>query len=1702
MTTANTPDPSTDRPDYQPQATPPGQPPTGAKPADPQPKRRRLWPKVLLAVVAVVVLLVLLLPTLLSTAPARSFVVGKINQNLNGRVEIGDWKISWTGGITINGLRIFDDRDSQIAQVEWVSTELSLLQAARGNLALGQTVVRGADFTLIQNPDGTFNFSNLAKPSNKPDEPASDLPNVSGNLRVENSRGTFVRNTGDPATSSRVKLSDITAAAVITDINQPIDHNLSLKASVNDGPAGTLAIKGKAAVVANRRVNLESGNLDETIELGQLDAGALAAFVPPTVLRQLGGQLSGSVVATLTGGKVFDLRGKLAGQQIVVATPRFAPGETYRSDTMSIVLPLKVELPKGLSNTDAAIVRTDGTIALHTAQVQLDITIDAPLASLTAAASNQAVASPGKLKQTLVVDLPAVAAMLPQTLGLKPGTTLEGGKLSQSVTVDLSPGQSALAVGVDLGALTGSAPIADAQGVETERPFKVEPVSLKLGTVTRGGGWAAPDLRDLSLQLTSGFASGNIAAPTLATLKGTLDADLARLQQQLGQFMTLDGMTLAGQLKVVADSTGDPTKPADPASFSVVVTGNDLQTVIAGKPIRQQLVRATVGGTVLRTEAGDIKEVRDVRVSSLVGTEASPTVDLQVVVPQVNYVPAVATTPARYDIPQYTIAKAVVALRQAQADFGGFIPALNDYNISDGTASVAGTGSLMNGTIRFDGNVATDNVDLSRYFPLSSSGPGARLRHSTAVVTDYTMTTQVGLSYEPQPQGGARVNVAKLQIGDNRRLVSVRTVEELVLILPPPPASGATPAAGIQASGRLAMDIDLAQTHDLSRRALATTQQVIAEATATDKPVLVRKGILSATLDLKQQADGAIALSLDGGVDALTVAGNKPILTDEKVTLALKASTAPGLVSAVLDQLQVRSGIANVDASGQFVLSRGTGPTAERVPPLEMVRKLNAKVTAPNLGKLQELVAAMTTPSQVAVSDEFDYRAGPFAVALVQADGGLPAGTPLPASQPAEAPSVMDQIAELRISELSANGVGASVGLKEPIVVRNLTELKDLFTAKPTAPQATPATAAVAPPATQPAAPARVAGGALNLGIDVIGDGKTLSVTPTVQATGLSMTVGTATRELGDINLKSTVAIVSRPTGAPAAAPALSGAVTLAGTIEPLMELSAFMKGEPPRSPYAGTLDLTQAFSTEGAVIRLKGSGTVTDFAARDAAGKPTFTEKAIRLEDDLAFDTTGVGTLSLTKLGVIFESSGALSAAVTGRLIDLSQSRKFENVVADLTYDAEKLWPILRAMMADPAVPPEQDSMKDYVVRGKSSRRFTVAGSLPAVDERGAPLATTVALRNLDLRGSLGLDLVQAEGLTLEKIELPVTLADGTLRLADDTKPANEQLPPPIACNGGTINIGGLLIDLNGALPVLSTPENLPLLSKVQLNPTLSNFLGGLVNNPLFVPSADTKGIVDLTIIRCQNVPLGKMFKQHGRENKGFAEATFDFSGAQFKNDLIVGITTGLAQLTQVTVDADSWQGSIRNGKVTYTNGYVGHDMTFVLGEQQAKSVRLYGNSRLSDKNLLPLTMLFSSAWFGGDFARYVPAGLPLPLTGPFNAPQYNLGVAVQETIKQNYFSGKPEDVANLLELFGGKKKTPTRDDGGGAATMPSANASAGNPQTQPAPKQPDTPLGILGDLLGQAARDREKKEQEKKEKERRERERREQRKRQNEGN
>src|SRR4051812_25331977 len=104
--------------------TPPSDQPTATPPA---PRKRRRWPWVILGILLLLLALVAFAPAIASTGPAKSFVLSKVNQQLNGTLAVNDWSIGWTSGITINGVKIDDLQGRRVIEIDRVRVPISLI---------------------------------------------------------------------------------------------------------------------------------------------------------------------------------------------------------------------------------------------------------------------------------------------------------------------------------------------------------------------------------------------------------------------------------------------------------------------------------------------------------------------------------------------------------------------------------------------------------------------------------------------------------------------------------------------------------------------------------------------------------------------------------------------------------------------------------------------------------------------------------------------------------------------------------------------------------------------------------------------------------------------------------------------------------------------------------------------------------------------------------------------------------------------------------------------------------------------------------------------------------------------------------------------------------------------------------------------------------------------------------------------------------------------------------------------------------------------------------------------------------------------------------------------------------------------------------------------------------------------------------------
>lgn len=365
----STPSPAPDQPEPNPLG--PQSPPPAVNP--PARRKHRRWPWVVAGILILLLLLVLLAPTLLSMGWARSLVVSRINQRLNGRAEIQNWSLGWTSGLRVEGLVIYDDSGRQILQLPHLDTRLTLASLIRGNYDAGKIDVRGLDVLVVREPDGSLNWDRLLKTAGTPggagmpppsakSEPAkksepSKLPRVRAELALSSCSATYE----DRRQRQTVYLRSINGNVNVPDINQPITDTLAAQAQVNDGPVGTVSLGGSVEAVKGNRVALDSANIDQTLDLKGVDLKGASALLGSTLALQ--GNSTGRCVVQLKNGKDGAIQANLVSTGFG-ATGDSPGGGTLRSDSLTFNLPhTSLHAPNGIDDLKNLQVQIGGSIA-------------------------------------------------------------------------------------------------------------------------------------------------------------------------------------------------------------------------------------------------------------------------------------------------------------------------------------------------------------------------------------------------------------------------------------------------------------------------------------------------------------------------------------------------------------------------------------------------------------------------------------------------------------------------------------------------------------------------------------------------------------------------------------------------------------------------------------------------------------------------------------------------------------------------------------------------------------------------------------------------------------------------------------------------------------------------------------------------------------------------------------------------------------------------------------------------------------------------------------------------------------------------------------------------------------------------------------------------------------------------------------------
>lgn len=1534
--------------DDQNRGIPPTNPPAVEQPAPPAPRRKKHWGRRILiggvVVVLLLVILVALAPMIISTAAVRKVVIGKVNDNLNGRISLADWSIGWNSGVEIKGLEVKDAQGNVILSAPRVFTGLSLIDAAKGNYDLGTTVLENPTFHLTIDEDGKLNLSQLAKPSPQtPPKPASEkgsLPNIKGTIKIENPTGTVVA-AGIPEV---LKLNGGSVTIQIPSLNGQIADDIKLVCAVGSKPEGTIALSGTINLLEDGEFNPKTFKADQKLTIQNLDAAAVTPFLK---LANVDLQLSGMSNAQLAV-KADGLNNLSADGDVKIAdlsaTGAALHGDTFA--TKAMLIPIRVSRQADQLKANVGVEMDAGKVALvadapESALRQVGPLIADAIAAtlkgqLAAGQEKSVISGNGTMELTADLDVAAIANQLPNTIQLTDGTKLTRGQLAHQTSVNIANGGAKLA---------SSTKLTDIAGVVQGHDGSLRPVTLDAAMIAAGG--QKPELKDIHFKLASGFANLDAGGPTLQKLDAAGKIDLAGFQKEVGQFVQLDAylvpvlgslrgealksepgqskLNLAGMIDLSAGTSGDLMKSDGKLGTQAQVTIANLRIAGLGEQydINEPGVVLAYSGAIERgdSQKESINAIRNAILVLKLGPQNNPTADLTATAD-------VAISP--FALPQWQVKGLRISLGAVQNELGPVLAFLDKAGLrfEGGQLLARGAGTYTANGVTFE-DLQVNPVGVA----LSKDVDG----HRRPLLENFTVkidtTGQLNLA------DGMDVQLAHLTV-DSLDLLHIQKAGDADLIVKIPKGGS------IQPSGKLQIAANLGKLNAMLQKMSA------GEVVAQGRTGELHSGNLAGIVDVAGHGS-QLALSADLEITNLGVTTPSKPIENEKVALAFKGSTDRDFATVMADSLTVNSSFANATVTDAGL--RLKGPNDQPVPMLERVQKAQVSLDVADLPRLQGLIEAFSPPAaaddqsvqppapplevkrgsmtaQIGITRQGDLTL--INLAPKANDVVLTRGAGSYAIKPVDLKVTLAAAdSELRISQLEGSAGVAAVSLQEPVVIKN--------------------------------------------------PGGKLSVSGVVHVNG----------ELADLSRLLDLLQARRST----------------------------------QETYLGKFDLNQKLSTAGQAIALNGNLQIEDFRVRDE-GREVFNEKLVKLVNDLNLDQEAK-SIVFQNVSLEMPTSKALALKLTGRIEQYDTQRKFDDVQADLTYDLAKIWRVVQPLMSKPG------EKNDLVVAGTASRSFRVNGSYPA------DVPFNQAIKSLQATGSIVVAKLETKGLAFQDLDVPILLKDGKVTFESDINVAALQKKPIASCNGGTVDLSGMAIDLGQEHPRISTPKNHVLIHGMRLNPILANTALGDVT-PLFADPQQVNGVVDLTIVECDQLPLDNLLTEQSRTNTGRAEVLLSVSELNIVNqfaNFLLGI------FDQQALAGRGLQGNIKDARITLERGIATQDLVFELGRYP---LAFSGKVGLANQRLMPLNITLPPTllrMIDKNLIKYLPDGIAIPITGTTRNFQIQLDQVIPNLIAE---AGKRA----LIEGLGGNRNN--RNDKGQA-----------NPDQRK--KDENNPLGGLEDLL-----------------------------------
>jgi hypothetical protein len=469
----------------------------------------------LVVLLAVILIIFLLIPVVVSSEKTKQVILSKINSSVDGKADFASLSMSWWKGIKLKNITFRDNANLTSVQVKQIATKPNYASLLLGNLSFGETVI---DQPMVE----------IKIKRSQPAEKSQNSPQQSSVHAGEKPKtiGLPVKQIDLIVKDGDFKVTDPQSGTVeLSKINSQV--NLRPPGQKTNFDINTVVVaenKESKIHVSGTGWTLEGLSGSVSVEVNDLSLASLAplfALAGSDVQAQ--GDISANIKSEIKNGQLETSSGTITAKNIDVTAP-VLKGDRLKTSVLNIAVQLQsnkesIKIDKFTVHTDWADINAGGIIPKNTKSLADIIKPD----------------SGCDFKASVNCDLAAIFSQMPRTLGLKEKMTITAGKLNADIATSAEAGKRNIRGQLNISGLSGT--------MENKTVALSEPIQLKLNATSDKAGTINYD----KLNFSSAFCTIDCTG-TSAALQYKTQADLAKLQSEIGQFINMGPYEFSGQL--------------------------------------------------------------------------------------------------------------------------------------------------------------------------------------------------------------------------------------------------------------------------------------------------------------------------------------------------------------------------------------------------------------------------------------------------------------------------------------------------------------------------------------------------------------------------------------------------------------------------------------------------------------------------------------------------------------------------------------------------------------------------------------------------------------------------------------------------------------------------------------------------------------------------------------------------------------------------------------------------------------------------------------------------------------------------------------------------------------------------------------------------------------------------------------------------